>query len=157
MKAARLWPLALTAVLAITVAANFWLLWAANDDQHLAFEPDYYRKALAWDSAMAQGGRNLDLAWQATARLDHRGRLAVTLADRHGLPLPGARVTAEIIPIAHADRFRSVTLTEGAPGDFGAVIPLVYGGLHEIRLNAVRLGDRFTTVLRGMPGTGRFQ
>ena len=41
MKAARLWPLALAAVLAITVAANFWLLWAANDDQRLAIEPDY--------------------------------------------------------------------------------------------------------------------
>lgn len=157
MKAARLWPLALTAVLAITVAANCWLLWAANDDQHLAFEPDYYRKALAWDSTMAQSGRNLALDWRATARLDPRGQLAVTLADRHGLPLAGARVTAEVIPIAHADRYRSVTLTEGEPGDFGVAIPLVYSGLHEIRLSVVRLRDRFTVVLRGMPGTERFQ
>jgi nitrogen fixation protein FixH len=153
VKAARLWPLALTAVLAITVAANFWLLWAANDDQHLAFEPDYYRKALAWDSIMAQGGRNLALSWQATAQLDRAGRLAVSLADREGLPLAGARVTAEVIPIAHADRMRSLSMTEGAAGQFGAALSLVYSGLHEIRLVALYRGDRFTAVLRGMPGT----
>ena len=153
MKSARLWPLALTAVLAITVAANFWLLWAANDDQHLAFEPDYYRKALAWDSTMAQGGRNLALSWQATARLDREGRLDLSLSDRQGLPLAGALVTVEVIPIAHADRIRTLTLTEGAAGRFGAATPLVYAGLHEVRVNAVYRGDRFTVVLRGMPGT----
>lgn len=153
MKAARLWPLTLAAVLAITVAANFWLLWAANDDQRLAFEPDYYRKALAWDSTMAQGGRNLALAWQATARLDPRGGLAVSLADREGIPLTGARVTADVIPIAHADRMQSLTMTEGAAGEFGAALPLVYAGLHEVRLVARYRGDRFTVVLRGMPGT----
>lgn len=152
MKAARLWPLALVAVLAITVVANFWLLWAANDDQHLAFEPDYYRKALAWDSTMAQDDRNVALAWHATARLGRAGRLTVALSDAAGLPLAGATVTAEVIPIAHADRIRSVTLAETGAGAFGAEVPLVYAGLHEVRVSAARGGDRFTTILRVMPG-----
>jgi nitrogen fixation protein FixH len=152
VKAARLWPLALVAVLSMTVVANIWLLWAANDDQHLAFEPDYYRKALAWDSTMAQSDRNAELGWRATARFEHGGHLTVALADAAGRPLAGAVVTAEVIPIAHADRIGSMSLAETAAGAFGVEVPLVYTGLHEIRLRAVRGGDRFTITFRGIPG-----
>jgi hypothetical protein len=135
------------------VIANFWLLWAANDDQHLALEQDYYRKALAWDSTMAQNGRNQELAWRATARLGHGGRLDLSLRDGQGAPLVGAQVTVEVIPIAHADRLQHLVLAEGATGSFGAAVPLVYRGLHEIRVKVQRQGDRYTAVFRGMPGT----
>ena len=152
MKAARLWPLALGAVLGITVLANIWLLWAANDDQHLAFEPDYYRKAVAWDSTVAQGERSRALGWTATVGLGLDGHLVVQLADGAGLPVDGAAVTAEVIPVAHANRTLAVGLDPAGPGRAEARISLVYPGLHELRVTATRGADRFTSTVRGWPG-----
>lgn len=152
MRAARLWPLALVAVLAMTVAANVWLLWAANDDQHLAFEPDYYRKAVNWDSTMAQAERSRSLGWDATVTLGADGHLAVRLADAAGQPVDGATIAVEVIPVAHADRARTVLLDPAPAGAAGADIPLVYSGLHELRVTATRGTDRYVTTVRGWPG-----
>lgn len=152
MKAARLWPLALGAVLALTVIANVWLLWAARDDQYLAFEPDYYRKAVAWDSTAAQRDRSAALGWRAAGRLDAAGRLTVTLADAEGAPIRGAVVTAEVIPVAHASRFATVGLSAAGEAGYATSVPLVYRGLHEIRVTATRGADRFTATLRGPVG-----
>ena len=160
MKAARLWPLALVAVLGITVVANVWLLWAANDEQSRAFEPDYYRKALAWDSTMAEASRSAALGWHLSASLEPAdqpdGRLLVLLADSTGSPIEGAAITATTTPIAHADRAGTVTLTETV-GGYQAEFPLVYQGLYEIRIEAVRGSDRFVTSVRGTPGAGPLQ
>lgn len=147
MKAARLWPAALVSVLALTVIANFWVLWAAGDDQHLAFEPDYYRKALAWDSTVAQRERNVALGWRATATLDPSGQLAVLVTDSTGATVPGLTMTVEVIPIALATRATTVTLVNGV-----GRLTLAHPGLHELRLVATQGATRFTSTLRGTPG-----
>lgn len=152
MRAARLWPLALAAVLALTVIANIWLLWAANDDQHLAFEPDYYRKAVAWDSTVAQGERSRALGWTATVALATDGHLTVQLADPAGNPVDSALVVVEVIPVAHSNRSATASLRAASPGRAEADIRLVYPGLHELRVTALRGTDRFTTTVRGWPG-----
>lgn len=152
MKAARLWPLALAAVLALTVIANIWLLWAANDDQHLAFEPDYYRKAVAWDSTVAQGERSRALGWTATVALGTDGHLTVQLADTAGNPVDSALVAVEVIPVAYANRAETTSLQAASPGRTEAHIRLVYPGLHELRVTALRDRERFTTTVRGWPG-----
>lgn len=152
MRAARLWPLALVAVLALTVIANVWLLFAASDDQHLAFEPDYYRKAVAWDSTVARAERSRSLGWVAAVTLGADGHLTVQLADSAGRPVDSAAATVEVIPIAHANRTLTIPLSRSGPGRSEAAVPLVYSGLHELRLTAVRGPDRYTTTVRGTPG-----
>jgi nitrogen fixation protein FixH len=152
LKAARLWPLALGAVLALTVIANIWLLWAANDDQHLAFEPDYYRKAVAWDSTVARGERSRALGWTAAVALGNDGHLTVQLADAAGNPVDSVLVAVEVIPVAHANRAETASLQTASPGRAEADIRLVYPGLHELRVTALRGQDRFTTTVRGWPG-----
>jgi nitrogen fixation protein FixH len=144
--------MALAAVLGLTVIANVWLLSAANDDQHLAFEPDYYRKAVAWDSTVAQAERSRTLGWVATLALGTDGHLTAQLADSTGQPVDSAAMAVEVIPIAHANRAVSVALSPSGAGRSEAGISLVYPGLHELRLTAVRGGDRFTTTVRGTPG-----
>ena len=57
MNASRLWPWAIGAVLLITVAANLALFHVAGSDPSFVIEPDYYAKAVAWDSTMAQTRR----------------------------------------------------------------------------------------------------
>ena len=51
-------------VLALTVAGNLWVMRIANADPSFSVEPDYYRKAVDWDSTMAQRARNEALGWQ---------------------------------------------------------------------------------------------
>jgi hypothetical protein len=153
-RAARAWPWAIGGVLAVTVAANVALLWTANDDQSQAFEQDYYRKAMRWDSTMAQEGRNVELGWKLAARMDRVGegdaRLAVTLTDSAGSAIRHATVTAQAIPIAHAARVSTLALTE-QDGVYQGGFPLVYAGLYEVRLMAVEDGRRFTAIVRGTP------
>ena len=49
MKRGGWWPIAITGVLAATVAANIWVAKIASDDPSFAIEQDYYRKAITWD------------------------------------------------------------------------------------------------------------
>ncbi|HSR15089.1 MAG TPA: FixH family protein [Gemmatimonadales bacterium] len=160
MKSGRLWPIALVAVLVMTVAANALLLWAANDEQSLAFEPDYYRKALAWDSTAAAIARSAALGWTARGSIEpgdgRTGILSITLTDSLGQPVPDAALTATATPIAHGSRVASVALA-GQEGIYRGSFPLVYQGLYEIRVEAVRGTDRFLASLRGQPGAGPLQ
>lgn len=152
----RLWPLALAAVLGLTVIANGLLLWTASGEQSLAYEPDFYRKALDWDSTMAQGVRNTDLGWRVGGTIElsgtHDGRIVLQLSDREGRPVDGARLTVDAIPIAHAELDRQVSLEPAAPGSYAGRLPLAYLGLYELRLTALRDSARFTATLRGSPG-----
>lgn len=58
MKPAALWPLAVIGVLAVTVGANVWLIQVAREPNGAVIEPDYYRRAVAWDSLAARQGRS---------------------------------------------------------------------------------------------------
>jgi len=159
-RAARIWPWAIGGVLGVTVAANIAVLWKANDEQVTAYEPDYYRKAVAWDSTLAQAGRNRALGWRIEARLlrvdEHDARLAVTLTDSSGVAIRGAILTAEAIPIAHAGRRSSLALSE-RDGRYLGELPLVYAGLYEVRLSAAGASRHFTATVRGTPGGGPLQ
>ena len=66
MKRGMWWPIAVTAILATTVAANIWVMMIASDDPSFVIEEDYYRKAIAWDSTLAQAARNTTLGWHLT-------------------------------------------------------------------------------------------
>jgi nitrogen fixation protein FixH len=151
MKPAALWPAAVIGALVVTVAANVVLLMAANDPRHAVVEPGYYRKAIAWDSTMAQEGRNEALGWTVAANLESTPGGAVLrarLADRAALPLSGARVTVEgIHNLDSGTRVRG-ELRETSAGRYEATLPLRRRGLWELRFTVNRLGERFTADLR---------
>jgi hypothetical protein len=152
MKAAALWPLALAAVLGITVVANVVLLLKAGADG-TAVEPDYYRKAVAWDSVMAQARHNARLAWHVGGRLERDGALAIDLVDAGGEPLAGALVRVEGFAVAHAGGPAHADLAPAAqPGRYAGRLPAPRPGLHEVRVSVSRDGERFTAALRGEPG-----
>ena len=147
----RLWPAAIIAVLAVTVIANIVMLRLASDPDAGALEPDAYAKAVAWDSTAAERDASLELGWSATARLvpaaESGMRVEVTLADRAGRPLAGARVRVEAIHNGLARRLPA-QLVPTAAGTYGATLPLSRPGMWELRLHATRDADRFATSLR---------
>lgn len=147
---AVLWPVALIGVLGVTVAANGFILYEANRGQ-AALEPDYYRKAVRWDSTMAQSVRNQALGWHVAAELDRNGRLLATVSGPDGASIADARVSVEGFAIAFEDGGFAADLAREGSGYDGAVA-LRHPGLHELRFTVDRGPDRFTSVLRGEPG-----
>jgi nitrogen fixation protein FixH len=151
---ARRWPLAVFAVLAITVAANFAVLWVASDDDAAAVEPDYYAKALRWDDAQAERRRSDDLGWSAEVTLEDEDaagpKVLVRLADAAGAPIAGAAVSIEAIHnrlAAHPVRTRLAT-DPVRPGVYSSRAPLAAAGQWEIRVRAERGADVFEESVR---------
>lgn len=156
MNPARRWPVALALVLVLAVAANVVVYVLANRPDSLAIEPDYYRKAVAWDSTRALEARSRALGWRLTASLAApSGATALfeaSLADRSGAPLSGARVRAEAFAIARADERLDTALVETVPGRYALALPVARAEWHEVRLSAERAGNRFVARLRCLPG-----
>lgn len=151
MKPGALWPVAIVGVLAITVGANAYLVFQARDPSVYVVEPDYYRKAVQWDSTLAQRDRDAALGWRLDAALAPYARglsVVVTLADSAGAPLTGARVQLEAISNVDAARRVEVALVESRPGTYRLDGALPHDGLWELRFDVGRGGQRFTADLR---------
>lgn len=148
------WPVGIAGALLLNLGVGVQLMRVANADQHFAVEPDYYRRALAWDSTQAQLVRNAELGWQPAVHLGpvdsaSGALLELQLADRSGAALGGATITAEARQVAHAGE---VLVLEFDPtsvaGVYRAREPLTRTGLHELRISATVGSERFTAHLR---------
>lgn len=153
-----LWPIGLAALLVVSAGVNVVFMIIANRDPSFAVEPDYYRKALAWDETMAQEARNRALGWALDVRAEpasQRGRLrlVIRLADSAGSALDGAAVTVEALHGARAADVLTGTLAPAGPGLYAAEMPLRRAGLWELRFRAARGDDVFTRRLStDLPG-----
>ena len=164
MKPGMGWPIGITAILGATVVANLVMMRVANNDPSFSVEPDYYKKAVFYDSTMAQTRRNLDLGWGVQTFADSivpgkPTRLRVVLRDEKALPLLGARVEATVLFNARANDLTTATLTDEGAGVYAATLPINTPGEWEIRVNATRDTSHFTasrrmTAVRAL-GTGR--
>ncbi|HSQ59304.1 MAG TPA: FixH family protein [Acidobacteriota bacterium] len=151
MKAKALWPLAVVGALAVTVAANVALLVVASDSRHIAVEPDYYAKAVAWDSTMAVRDGSRALGWRLDAELAPApggASLRVAIADPGGAPVAGAAVRVEAIHNLDSERRVRAPLRESGPGRYEAALPLGHRGLWELRFDATRGSERYVVSLR---------
>lgn len=148
----HLWPWGLGLVLAVTMAGNLWVMHVARSDASFAVEPDYYRRALAWDSTRAQEARNATLGWQLEADLvptgDGRARLEVQLRDAAGTPVTGATVAVEATHNARAADIVRATLDPGPWGGYSAELAAARRGLWQLRFEVSRGTERFTATLR---------
>jgi hypothetical protein len=146
------WPWIVIALLVATAAGQGVILYAATHDRAMAIEPDYYRKAVAWDAQMALDSAGRRLGWTAAAAIgavDESGAdVTVRLADSAGAPLPRARLRVTAIHNLDGARHVEGTLVERADGSYAARLPLHRAGLWEVRVDALRGRDHFTTSLR---------
>lgn len=153
MKGGHAWPVAIILVLAITVAANLWVMRIAGSDPSFAVEPDYYRKAVAWDSAMAQEGRNRALDWQVRPEIHGftSGRAAtldVRISGPDGEAIRDARVRVTAFAVARsANRIERDVPPSADGAAYRVVLPVARGGAWELRFD-VRKGDAHFTATR---------
>ena len=153
MKPGMGWPIGIIAILAASMAANILMMRIANDDPSFAVEPDYYRKAVLYDSTLAQTHRNLDLGWGVQAFADSivRGRptrLRVVLRNERAQPLLGAVVDATVLFNARANDLVTATLTDDGAGVYSATFPINTPGEWEVRVNVTRDTSHFTSSTR---------
>ena len=146
----RLWPIALAAVLALTVLANVALWVVAADPNGSAVESDYYRKALAWDRVEEQAAVNTRLGWRVDARFTPGagglpGGLEAAVRDAAGAPIDGAAVRVVAIHNTLAGQPMSLVLTPRGGGTYAQAVPFPRAGLWELRFTVEQGGRRFTS------------
>jgi nitrogen fixation protein FixH len=146
------WPTTIVVVLVIQIGFGIWMARVAGNDPNFAIEPDYYKRAVNWDSTMAQSRRDRALGWQATATLRHDDRrvaiLTVQLVDSTGTAIIDAdSVTAEALAVAHAGQIDRLVLVRDGDG-YSAPVNAATSGLWEVQLRAIRGADIFTAKLR---------
>lgn len=148
----RVWPTIVLAVLGGYVAFGLIAARVASHDPNFAIEPDYYRKAVAWDSTLAQARRSAALGWRLTPTLgsisEGAAPFTVDLRDSTGAVVMDARVSVEARPIAHADDVVRATLTARDDGAYATRLPLGRAGLWELHVDATRGADRYETTVR---------
>jgi len=149
----RIWPTIIITVLTTYVVFGLIAARVASHDPNFAVEPDYYRKAVAWDSTVAQATRSAALGWRLTPTLDPIANgaaapLTIVLRDSSGAPITATQVSVEARQVAHADVVVHATLTPRADGAYCALLPLSHAGLWEFQVVASRGADQYSTNLR---------
>jgi len=153
MKRGARWPLAVTAILGLTVAANIWLIRTASGDPSFAIEENYYERGVHWDDELAQRAANRALGWKVVATMtqDATGNGAVlhlVLTDSAVAPIEGASVVVRAMHVARARNPVQVTLASAGPGQYQARLSVERAGLWELRIDVHRGADRFTATER---------
>jgi nitrogen fixation protein FixH len=121
-------------------------------------EPDYYQRAVDWDSTVARGQRSVALGWGTDVRLappeGGHAILSVTLTTRNGVPLDSADVRAALSHNAEGAKVYEVRLLATGPGLYAARVPASVQGLWRVDLAATRGQDTYSrrvTVDNGAP------
>ena len=152
MKKGWYWPWFIAALLCFTVGFQAWLVIAATHDPSMSIEPDYYRKAVAWDQRMAQDSVNESLRWTPRLALGALARegaqVTLRLDDSTGAPVRGARVRVEAINNLDGARRIEGALVARTDGSYAGLLPLDRSGLWELRFDARRGHEHFTASLR---------
>jgi hypothetical protein len=152
MKKGLGWPIGIATILLLTVAANVWVFVVAGDDPSFAIEPDYYAKAVAWDSTLAQARRNETLRWQLAPKLAgfsprDGAQLSVSLTDSAGQPISGATIKVFALFNARAANVLASTLHADSAG-YSTRLAVNHRGEWELRFDVRRGDDHFTADVR---------
>jgi len=153
MKRGLGWPIGVAIILALTVGANIWVAVIANDDPSFSIENDYYRKAVGWDSTMAQMRENARLAWHVESAFDEftakdGATLHVKLSDASGTPIRGATVRVAALYNARAGQILQGTMSADTPATYALHLPVTHPGEWEVRFDIHRGSDRYTSSVR---------
>jgi len=152
MKKGMGWPIGIVAILLASVVGNVAVILITRDDPSFSVEPDYYRKAVEWDSTAARQARSDALHWRVAVRVepgpDDRSQLTLDLTDAQGAIVRNAELRGSLLHIARADAVQQVTFTQSANGAYVALVPMQRVGVWELRLTADQNTSHFMQTVR---------
>ena len=149
----RFWAWVPAGILVSLLGAQLIVLHFVLDDPSFALEPDYYKKAMAWDARREAERQSLALGWQSEFSVTPSGkasrmRLRVRLRGPDGSQISGAALRIVAFANARASGVQESELRESSPGVYEGEISSGRPGLWEFRLQAQRGKDTFQQVLR---------
>ncbi|MEA5556246.1 FixH family protein [Nodularia spumigena] len=121
----------------------------ATGDPHMAVEPNYYERAVAWDDSVRATAASDALGWvvavdSAVVHTDAPGRVVtIRLTDAGGEPVIGAAVTVCVFHHAYARVRVEIACEEVGNGVYRTQMTSTPPGLHEVQVRAVRGEQRF--------------
>lgn len=126
----------------------------AARDPHFATEPDYYKKAISWDQTQAQAALNQKLGYvvelPAAIPFDaqRHATLQLTLRDRQGRLVSGARLSADAFANAYSGQILHLVFEEQSAGQYRAELTVAAAGQWVFEIVGDSDGQRFTAELR---------
>ena len=147
----RFWAWLPALLLSTLIGTQLTVLHFVLRDPGFALEPDYYRKAVAWDAHRDLERQSLALGWHAelSAEPQARGvRLRAHLTALDGTAVTGASVRLRAFANARAAQLLERSLEESSPGIYEGLLSPARPGLWEVRLEARRGPDTFEQILR---------
>ena len=147
---ARFWAFVPAGLLAAMLAGLGTMATIAVRDPGFATEQNYYEKAVLYDQEIAQRAENARLGWKlevSVAAAAPSSSIVLRIRDRGG-PVAGARVRLVALRNAQSSVVLNTQLLEAASGEYRGSLPLVRGGLWELRVSAERGAERFTQIER---------
>lgn len=152
MKKGMGWPIGIVAILLASVAGNVAVIMITKDDPSFSVEPDYYRKAVEWDSTAARKARSDALDWHVAARVEAgtgaQSQLTLDLTDAQGAIVRDATLRGSLLHIARGDDVQQVTFAQTDNGAYVASVPMERAGVWELRLTADRDSSHFLHTVR---------
>lgn len=156
MKREHWWPVGIVTALALTVGVNVVVFVLAAQGDGAGAVPDYYQRAIAWDSTRAEAARSDSLGWGLRAALaapsGDGAAMTIGLTDAAGRPVEGARVRIAGYALAHAQVTRTDTVLTASGDGYAVRLPVPRVEWYEFRLTADRGAQRFVAELRCLPG-----
>lgn len=152
--ASWLGPAIVVGMLSAHVLLCVAMIVLASTNPSFAVEPDYYRKALAWDNTARQQRRNAELGWTAGLELGEapsaigERELRFRLQTADGRALDGAAVELEAFPHSRGNERHSVRMTSAGDGVYVAGLRFEPRGLWEFRFSVQRGPETFTHVVK---------
>ncbi len=129
----RMFPGIIFVLLGMNVVVVAITVYAAHKDGGAAIEPDYYRKALAYDTLQERQLASASLGWTVTAEFEAdpqsgENLLRIIATDGGGGPLTGAVVHADAFPSVRANERSRLLCREIRPGIYAAPLTLTRAG-----------------------------
>lgn len=143
MKRAWRWPLMVVGLIGGNMTLVGVTVYFATNDPSAAVEPDYYRKAVAWDDKARERSESERLGWSIDVRLRGGEQVEFTINDRDGRPVSGAVLGGLAFAEARASQRIPLVASEGDAGRYIASVKFSRAGLWRFEIEATRGTERF--------------
>jgi nitrogen fixation protein FixH len=146
-RSAKLWPMLVVLMLVSHVTLMMVAVRYATGGsrgEH-AIVPDYYDKALAWDTTRAAQAESDKLGWKATLSTTPGARpeeriLSLTLVDANGQPVEVTDAAVSYFHLSQGQDVKRLPLLSVAPGKYQGTMSIYHPGFHQFDLLCTR-GD----------------
>jgi len=125
-------------------AADGFMAYLAVSTHTGVIEENAYERGVDYNKTLAEKSMQKDSGWSSTILLTDGQSLGFDLADRDGIKISGAKVTADIVrPASAGDDFTQDLFETEAPGHYATKISFPEKGVWEIRIRAEKDGTLY--------------